>query len=84
MQVNLRQLVNSVISADFLCFWVYRQGYVDAVLKKEAEFLPALLDNLNNINNNHNDNNKHLDSATKSLEALNMELATNSLEALKV
>lgn len=83
MQVNLRQLVNPVISADFLCFWVYRQGYVDAVLKKEAEFLPALLDNLNS-NNNNNDNNKHLDSATKSLEALNMELATNSLEALKV
>lgn len=80
MQVSLRQLVNPVISADFLCFWICRQGYVDAVLKKEPQLLPALLDNLN-INNN---NKKHLDTATKSLEALNMELATNSLEALKV
>jgi len=55
------------------------------VLKKEPQLLPALLDNLNNDNHNtHNNNNKHLDSATKSLEALNMELATNSLEMLKV
>jgi len=61
-----------------------RQGYVDAVLKKEPQLLPALLDNLNNDNHNTHNNNKHLDSATKSLEALNMELATNSLEMLKV
>jgi hypothetical protein len=54
------------------------------VLKKEPQLLPALLDNLNNDNHNTHNNNKHLDSATKSLEALNMELATNSLEMLKV
>lgn len=67
---HLRQLVIPVVSA---C----RKVYVDAVLKKDSPFLPSLLDNLNN-------NNKHLDSATKSLEALNLELATNSLQALKV